>query len=138
MDDGRPARPTELRIRHTMLKVADVDRSVAFYTGRLGMKLLRRRDSAKERCAYVGYGPELTHHALELIEENGPPGPRSLGNCYGHIALAVPDLDGFCAALKAAGVPFRQDLQPSTGSAANRLAFILDPDGFEVELTEKP
>jgi CheY-like chemotaxis protein len=59
-------------------------------------------------------------HALELIEARGPAGQRVLGNCYGHIALAVPDLGSLCERLKQAGV-----------------TFIADPDGFEIELTER-
>lgn len=136
MNDAAPPRPTALKIRHTMFRVSDLERSVAFYTGPLGMRLMRRRDSAVERCAYVGYGEESSNHALELIEARGPAGARVLGNCYGHIALGVPDLGSLCERLKQAGVTFKQELQ--TAPSGNlRLAFIADPDGFEIELTER-
>ena len=136
MTDAAPSRPTALKIRHTMFRVANLERSVEFYTQQLGMRLMRRRDNAMERCAYVGYGEESSSHALELIEPRTAEGQRVLGNCYGHIALAVPDLGAMCDRLKQAGVTFRQELQ-SAPSGNLRLAFIADPDGFEIELTER-
>ena len=136
MTDAAPSRPTALKIRHTMFRVTDLERSIDFYTKQLGMRLMRRRDNPMERCAYVGYGEESSNHALELIEARAPGGRRELGNCYGHIALAVPDLGAMCDRLKRAGVTFRQELQ--TAPSGNlRLAFIADPDGFEIELTER-
>ena len=130
------ATSTSMRIRHTMLRVADLDRSVAFYTQRLGMQVMRLRDNPKERVAYVGYGDEKSNHALELIDERDSEQPVTHGTGYGHVALAVPDIDGLCDTLKAAGVPFRHDLQPAP-SGRLRIAFILDPDGYEVELTAR-
>ncbi len=57
-----------MRILHTMLRVGDLERSLDFYTRVLGMKLLRRKDypDGKFTLAFVGYGPEETHPALEL------------------------------------------------------------------------
>ena len=131
-----PARPTTLRIRHTMLRVADLDRSLAFYTGRLGMHVMRLRDNPHERAAYIGYGDEKTDHALELIQERNRTDPIGIGNGFGHIALAVPDIAAMCERLKREGVTFAQDLMPAP-SGALRIAFIRDPDGYEIELTER-
>ena len=81
-----------MRILHTMIRVGDLDRSIAFYTETLGMQLLRRSDYPEGRftLAFVGYGPESEGAVLELTHNWDTPG-YDLGNGYGHIALAVPD-----------------------------------------------
>ena len=57
-----------MRLLHTMLRVGDLDRSIAFYTEILGMQLLRRQDYPEGRftLAFVGYGPESEGAVLEL------------------------------------------------------------------------
>ena len=82
----------EIKIRHTCLRVRDLEKSVDFYTSLLGMELMRRRESPErgETVAYVGYGEESKNHALELVQEHEPPIQYSHGNTYGHIALLVP------------------------------------------------
>ena len=59
---------TSNRLLHTMLRVFDLDKSISFYTDRLGMKLLRRKDFEGGRftLAFVGYGDESDHTVLEL------------------------------------------------------------------------
>jgi lactoylglutathione lyase len=132
---GLPA----MRIRHTMLRVRDVEKSVAFYTGLLGMALMRRRESPDrgETVAYVGYGEEDSDHALEIVQEHRRPDRFEHGNCYGHIALGVPDVEALSARLMAAGVEFPAPPQPVRPGSPNKLAFCLDPDGYEIELTER-
>jgi lactoylglutathione lyase len=81
-----------MRILHTMLRVGDLERSLAFYTGVLGMKLLRRRDypEGKFTLAFVGYGPESEQAVLELTH-NWDTKSYDLGTGYGHVALEVDD-----------------------------------------------
>ena len=81
-----------MRILHTMIRVGDLDRSIAFYTEILGMQLLRRQDYPDGRftLAFVGYGPESEGAVLELTH-NWDTTSYDLGNGYGHVALAVPD-----------------------------------------------
>ena len=88
-----------MRILHTMLRVVDLDQSIAFYTEVLGMQLLRRTDYPEGRftLAFVGYGPESEGAVLELTH-NWDTKSYELGNAYGHIALAVPDAAAACAA----------------------------------------
>ncbi len=126
-----------LRIRHTNLRVADLDRSIEFYTHLLGMSVQRRRENPDEQVAYVGYGDESEHHALELTFEPARTEPFELGNCYGHVALGVPDIHAMCAMLQKEGVEFRQPLGPVRPGSSVVVAFIKDPDGYEVELTER-
>jgi len=139
MTDASDTAPQGLRIRHTMLRVRDVDRSVAFYTGLLGMSLMRRRESPErgETVAYVGYGDEASNHALEIVQEHEPPAEYVHGNTYGHVALLVPDVGRLAAELKAAGVEFTAEPHQTRPDNPNRIAFLKDPDGYEIELTER-
>lgn len=127
-----------LRIRHTMLRVADLEKSIDFYTSLLGMDLMRRRENAatKTHVGYVGYGEETRNHALELIQEQDHSGGYSHGDAYGHIAIAVKDMYGLCEGLKAAGIEFISGPGPNRPDNPNLFAFIKDPDGYEIELTE--
>ena len=131
--------PMGNRIRHTMIRVQDLERSVAFYTGHLGMNVMRRRvsDERGETVAYVGYGEEDSTHALEIVQEHNPPDLFTHGNCYGHIALGMPDVQVLGEALMAAGVEFTVPPRPVREGSANKMAFLKDPDGYEIELTER-
>lgn len=139
MNEGKIASPPGFRIRHTMLRVQDVEKSVEFYTRLLGMAVMRRRENAKRKQTvyYVGYGDEDTNHALELIQEHERRGAIEPGDAYGHIALAVPDLVGLCETLATDGVNITHAPKPVRPGSANLVAFITDPDGYEVELTER-
>ncbi len=127
------------RLRHTMIRVDDLETSVAFYTELLGMTVMRRRVSEErgETVAYVGYGDEETTHALEIVQEHNPPSQWRHGNTYGHVALGVPDVTALSETLMEAGVEFPAPPQPVREGSPNKLAFIKDPDGYEIELTER-
>src|SRR3954465_380762 len=93
-----------MRLLHTMIRVGDLDRSIRFYTGVLGMKLLRRKDYPDGRftLAFVGYGDESEHAAIELTH-NWDTQSYDLGNGFGPRAIAVPDAAKACEAVKAQG-----------------------------------
>ena len=93
-----------MRLLHTMLRVADLDKSIAFYTQVLGMKELRRADNEEYRytLAFVGYGDETDTTVLELTY-NWDTDSYDLGNAYGHIAIEFDDIYKACADIKAAG-----------------------------------
>ena len=131
--------PAGFRIRHTMIRVKDLEKSVAFYTDLLGMSVMRRRvnDDRGETVAYVGYGDEDANHALEIVQEHDQPAQFRHGNTYGHVALAVPDVMGLSEILMKAGVEFSTPPQAVRAGSPNKLAFIKDPDGYEIELTER-
>jgi lactoylglutathione lyase len=138
MTDASHLQGVDLRLRHTMLPVADLNRSVKFYTDMLGMNVMRKRvnDVKKHAVAYVGYGAEDTDTCLELIEDISANPPAKMNRWHGHIAIAVTGLYGICEHLEKAGVKFTQAAGPVAPNRKDLVAFLIDPDGYEIELTE--
>ena len=128
------------RLRHTALRVRDIEASIDFYSRLLGMNVTRRRDSIPHNhlAAYVAYGDEADHHALELVQDKDPPTEFVLGNLYWHINFSVPDLLALCDTLKSEGFEFSQPPTPMSMDDRYHIAFVRDPDGYEVELTDFP
>ena len=127
-----------MRMLHTMIRVGDLEKSVAFYTDVLGMQLLRRKDYASGRftLAFLGYGDEKDHTVLELTH-NWDTEHYDLGDGYGHIALGVQDIQATCAGIADRGGRLVREPGPMKhGSTV--IAFLEDPDGYKVELIELP
>lgn len=131
------AAPAGARILHTMLRVHDLDKSLDFYTGKLGMKLLRKKDypDGEFTLAFVGYGGESDSTVLELTHNWGDD-PYDLGNGYGHVAIGVDDIYGTCEALEKAGAKIVRPAGPMKADASIVIAFVEDPDGYKVELID--
>ncbi len=125
-----------MRLLHTMLRVGDLERSLAFYTGVLGMTLLRRHEYPEGRftLAFVGYGPEAEQAVVELTHNWDTP-RYDLGAGFGHVAIEVPDAAAACAAVKAKGGTVTREAGPVKGGATV-IAFVQDPDGYKIELIE--
>jgi lactoylglutathione lyase len=125
-----------MRMLHTMLRVGDLDRSIAFYTEVLGMKLLRRKDypEGKFTLAFVGYGDEADHTVLELTYNWGVD-RYELGTAFGHIAIEVADAYAACEAVAAKGGKVSRPAGPMKhGSTV--IAFVEDPDGYKIEFIQ--
>lgn len=125
-----------MRILHTMLRVGDLDRSIAFYTEVLGMRLLRRKDypEGKFTLAFVGYGDESEQAVLELTYNWGVD-KYDLGNAYGHIAIEVKDAYKACEAVAAKGGKVTRPAGPMKhGNTV--IAFVEDPDGYKIEFIQ--
>ena len=122
---------------HTMLRVRDLDASIKFYTGLLGMKELRRTDvpEGKYTLVFVGYGNEDSHTVLELTYNYGTD-HYELGTAFGHLALGVPDIYATCDKLRQAGVKISREPGP-VKFGTTVIAFIDDPDGYKIELIER-
>lgn len=120
-----------------MLRVGDLQRSIAFYTNLLGMQLLRTTDRPEQQytLAFVGYGRNPEHAELELTYNYGVD-HYDLGSAYGHIAIAVEDVQQTCAAIKAAGGKITREPGPVKGGST-MIAFVEDPDGYKIELIER-
>ncbi|MBL8453030.1 MAG: lactoylglutathione lyase [Zoogloea sp.] len=125
-----------MRLLHTMLRVVDLDRSIAFYTEVLGMRLLRRNDypEGKFTLAFVGYQDESAGAVLELTHNWGVDA-YELGTAYGHIALEVPDAYAACDAIRARGGKVVREAGPMK-HGTTVIAFVEDPDGYKVELIQ--
>lgn len=122
---------------HTMIRVGDLDKSIAFYTGLLGMTLLRRTDYPEGRftLAFVGYGDETSNTVLELTHNWDTPS-YDLGTGFGHVALGVPDITATCDQLAKAGAKIIRAPGPMK-HGTTVIAFIEDPDGYKIELIER-
>lgn len=126
-----------MRILHTMLRTGDLDKSIAFYTEVLGMKLLRRNDypEGKYTLAFVGYQDETDGAVLELTYNWGV-SSYELGKAYGHIAIEVEDAYKACELVRQRGGKVIREAGARQGSATV-LAFIEDPDGYMIEFIQK-
>jgi lactoylglutathione lyase len=123
-----------MRILHTMIRVGDLDRSIAFYTDVLGMKLLRKSDNAQYQytLAFVGYAEETEEAVLELTHNWGTES-YDHGNAFGHVAIEVEDVHRACNAIREAGGDVTREPGPVKGGTTV-IAFVRDPDGYAIEL----
>ncbi|MDA8050490.1 MAG: lactoylglutathione lyase [Rhodospirillales bacterium] len=129
----------KFRLLHIMIRVKNLERSVHFYTKLLGMKELRRREApeGKYTLAFVGYGEEVDATVLELTYNWGKDDGYDLGTGFGHLALGVPDVAATCTALRKEGVKITREPGP-VKFGTTVIAFIEDPDGYKIELVERP
>jgi lactoylglutathione lyase len=129
---------SEFRILHTMLRVSDLERSIDFYTRLLGMRVLSQRDHKKNQFtqAYLGYGNESEGAVIELVSNWSQDEPLVLGSAFGHIAIGVYGINALCGRLVEEGVNIPRP--PSTQRhGENIIAFVVDPDGYRLELVEQ-
>jgi lactoylglutathione lyase len=125
-----------MRLLHTMLRVGNLDRSLAFYTQVLGMQLLRKHDypEGKFTLAFVGYGSEQDTAVIELTH-NWDQDAYEIGTGYGHIALEVDDAYKACELVKQKGGKVTREAGPMKhGSTV--IAFVEDPDGYKIEFIQ--
>jgi lactoylglutathione lyase len=126
------------RMLHTMIRVRDLEKSIDFYTTKLGMKLTRRSDNETGRytVAFVGYGDEAAATVVELTYNWDRTEPYDIGTGFGHLAIGVDDIYGVCEKLAAAGVKVPRPAGPVKGGTTV-IAFIEDPDGYKIELIDR-
>jgi lactoylglutathione lyase len=126
-----------MRILHTMLRVGDLERALAFYCEVLGMQLISRKDypDGKFTLAFVGYGKNPEQAEIELTYNWGVD-HYEIGTAYGHIALGVDDIQGACEKIRAAGGKITREPGPMK-HGTTVIAFVQDPDGYKVELIEE-
>ena len=124
------------RMIHSMIRVLDEARAVAFYRIAFGLELADRLDFDGFTLIYLSNAE--TGFELELTVNKDRSEPYDLGDGYGHLAVSVADLDAEHARLTEAGlaprkiVDFRNDGQPVA-----RFFFIADPDGYQIEVIER-
>ena len=133
---------TPSRILYTMIRVGDLDKSIAFYSNALGMHELRRETFTEGRftLVFLGYGDAASNALIELTY-NWDEDSYDMGTGYGHVALAVTDIYETCSRLEASGVKVVREPGPMTFAAdetghKENIAFIEDPDGYKIELIQ--
>ena len=126
------------RLLHTMIRVRDLEKSVDFYSRHLGMKVLRQKEfpGGKFTNTFMGYGHEDAHTVLELTYNWGQEEPYTHGSGFGHLAVAVPDIEAACARMEADGVSIPRPPGPMK-HGTTVIAFVEDPDGYKIELIER-
>ena len=126
-----------MRIMHTMIRVGDLQRSIDFYTGVLGMKVLRQKEYPDGRFTntFVGYGDESTTAVLELTY-NWDTHRYDLGTGYGHVAVQVEDAARACAEVKKRGGKVTREAGPMK-HGTTVIAFVEDPDGYKIEFIQR-
>lgn len=123
---------------HTMIRIKDLDKSIAFYENVLGMTIQRRNDFETGRftLVFMGYGSLENHTVLELTYNWDNEDNYTHGSGYGHIAVKVADMFKVCDKTEQFGGKVTRQAGPMAGSDIN-LAFIEDPDGYKIELLEE-
>jgi lactoylglutathione lyase len=126
-----------MRILHTMIRTGNLERAIAFYTGVLGMKLLRQRDypDGKFTLAFVGYGDEAQEAVIELTYNYGVES-YDLGAGFGHIAIEVQDAAQAVEEVRRRGGKVLREAGPMK-HGTTVIAFVADPDGYKIELIER-
>lgn len=124
------------RLIHSMIRVLDEPRSVAFYNLAFGLVVADRLDFPTFTLVYLS-NPE-TAFELELTVNKGRTEAYAIGDGYGHLAVSVDDLSAEHARLDAAGLSPRKlvDFAPA-GQLIARFFFIADPDGYQIEVLQR-
>jgi lactoylglutathione lyase len=127
-----------MRYLHTMVRVADLDASLTFYCGKLGLQEVRRMESEAGRYTLVFLcapedRPRAEADKAPLVEltYNWDPESYSGGRNFGHLAYEVDDIYETCRRLLEAGVVVNRP--PRDG----RMAFVRSTDGISIELLQK-
>ena len=120
-----------MKMLHTMLRVRDLERSLEFYCGFMGLHEVRRTPIGDEALLVFLTDDDGLYH-LELTLNHGQT-EYSLGDQYGHMAFGVPDLEAVEAEVKRRGWEF----WPSRPELKSRYLFVCDPDGYDVEIIER-
>jgi len=123
-----------MRLLHTMIRVGNLERSIQFYTEILGMKLLRQKDypDGKFTLAFVGYGEEESNSVIELTH-NWDTESYDPGSGFGHLAIEVGDVYAAAEKIRAQGGKIIREPGPMN-AGTTIIAFVEDPDGYQIEL----
>lgn len=121
---------------HTMIRVFDLDRSIAFYQQTLGLELVDRFDFEDFTLAYLRN--EESDFEVELTWNRDQAEPYTHGSSYGHLAVCVEDLDAEHARLRGAGCSTGNIVEMEhAGTRLARIFFLDDPDGYRIEVIER-
>jgi lactoylglutathione lyase len=120
-----------MKYLHTMVRVADLAKSLRFYCDLLGLREVRRIDNERGRFTLVFLAAPGDDAAQVELTHNWDPEDYTIGRAFGHLAYEVDDIYAACEKLKAGGVTINRP--PRDG----RMAFVRSPDNISVELLQK-
>ena len=124
-----------MKLLHTMVRVKDIDASLRFYTELLNMKSEKKK--RLDDCELYFLNDEEGTTQLELTyNDETPENGYDLGSGFGHFAFSVKSLEEFTKKLHNLGYEYLYEPFDLTGKGT-KIAFIKDPDGYEIELIEK-
>ena len=124
------------KIIHSMIRVLDLDLSVAFYNDTLGLDLRRKLEFEDFTLAYLRN--DENDFELELTLNHGQTEPYTHGSGYGHIAVTVEDLDAEHARFQTSGYAPRDVVELKNGEdTVGKFFFMTDPDGYEIEFIQR-
>ncbi|WP_394131338.1 lactoylglutathione lyase [Shewanella maritima] len=125
-----------MKFLHTMIRVVDLQQSIEFYTQVLGMTELSRTDNHDYRytLVFVGYPDQAGAATIELTY-NWDTNEYDMGNAFGHLALGVTDIYAACEKISTLGGNVTRQPGPVKGGETH-IAFITDPDGYQIELIQ--
>lgn len=127
-----------MRYLHTMIRVTDLDRALRFYTEGLGFRVASRQDYEKDRFSLVflqAPGDDGGRAPMIELTWNWDTHAYTRGDAYGHTAYQVDSIEKVQARLRAAGYDLSWG-PGTTPSGKRKMAFVDDPDGYEIELLE--
>ena len=126
------------RVLHTMIRVRDLEASLSFYRDLLGLQVLRKREYPQGQftLVFLGFQDEETESVIELTY-NWDSQTYSPGEGFGHLAFAVEELSVFCHWLEQNAVRVIRPPGPMAFDPEEIIAFIEDPDGYQIELIER-
>ena len=116
---------------HTMVRVTDLDASLKFYCGALGLQELRRTENEKGRFTLVFLAAPGNHEAQVELTYNWDPENYGIGRAFGHLAYQVDDIYATCQRLMDQGIAINRP--PRDG----HMAFVRSPDKISIELLQK-
>lgn len=130
--------PNKQAFLHTMIRVGNLERSLAFYTNLLGMKEIRRTDvpEGKYTLVYIGYDTEANGATEIELTYNYGVEKYDLGTAFGHFAVSVADIHATAERLRAAGARITREPGP-VKFGTTLIAFVEDPDGYKIELIQR-
>jgi lactoylglutathione lyase len=123
-----------MALLHIMIRVKDVEKSLEFYTKLFDMELESKR--RLDDCWLYFLTDKESGIQIELTyNDETPKEGYNIGNGFGHFAFSVKSLDEFTEKLKANGYKYLYEPFDLNGKGS-MIAFIQDPDGYEIELIE--
>ena len=123
---------------HTCYRILDPEQSTDFYVNKLGMKKVGEMHFDTATNYFFAMEEDASEPMLELTHNHGRMEPYEKGDGYAHVAFVVDDLEGTVGRLKEQGVEVAVEPKTMTVEGHDyRIAFVVDPDGYRVELVER-